>query len=268
MKPILLVILMLVTSSALAQSNGLILDDEAYKQAILADTITDSTRGGGLPDEVDLRRYCPIAGDQGDLPSCVAWSLANALTIHQAKKQGITNQEAIHQIRFSVAYIYNQINYKGLCDMGATMTSGLNLLKEKGDCPAYALPYTEQCIPKPNSQHNKKAEKYKIKGKRKLFSQSASVDTKINRILDELSVGHPVVIAMNVPYNFRSYIPAPYTPWPGDEPHAMLVVGYNDQYNFFTVMNSYGPHWGDDGFFHLDWNTLGQQVIYGYVLIL
>lgn len=265
MKPLYLTLLFIVAAaSANGQRNGLILDDEAYETVPLTEPLSSEERGG-LPKVVDLKPYCLTPGDQGRLPSCVAWSLANALTIQKAKKQGFSKRQA-DQMRFSVAYIYNQINHKGLCDMGATFTAGLNLLKNKGICPAAMLPYDEDCNPVPTRQHHQQAKAHRINGYRRLFAKSASKDAKINRILEELAGGRPVVIGMKVPYNFRENIPAAFSPWPVKDWHAMVVVGYNDPYNSFTLMNSYGPGWGDGGFFRMDWDTLGEVVWYGYVL--
>ncbi|NQX86025.1 MAG: hypothetical protein HRT67_08985 [Flavobacteriaceae bacterium] len=33
-----------------------------------------------------------------------------------------------------------------------------------------------------------------------------------------------------------------------DSCHAMLVIGYSDDYNAFKVVNSWGSDWGDNGF--------------------
>ena len=33
--------------------------------------------------------------------------------------------------------------------------------------------------------------------------------------------------------------------------HVVLVVGYNESENAFTVRNSWGPGWGENGYFRL-----------------
>ena len=83
--PYLLAAILLATTLVQAQRNGLILDDEAYEETPLIekDTITREK----LPKKVDLRKYCPTAGDQGNLPSCPAWALANVMTIHKAMRE-------------------------------------------------------------------------------------------------------------------------------------------------------------------------------------
>lgn len=265
MKPIVLIALICSFSLLSAQTNGLILEDEAYEATAIAEIIDDSIRGK-LPLVVDLRPFCPKAGDQGDLPSCVAWALANALTIQKAQKEGVEAPAQVDKMRFSVAYIYNQIKYKGYCNLGASFTVGLELLKYKGDCPAVFLPYSQDCDPMPNYRHHNKAYPYRIKAYHKVFERHASKNEKIDNILDALALNHPVLIAMNVPFDFRTNIPALYTPWLAEDPHAMVIVGYDDRYETFTILNSYGPDWGDNGFFEIDWDTLGKWVRYGFVI--
>lgn len=267
MKPFYLTLLFIVAAaSANGQRNGLLLDDEAYETVPLTEPLSNEERGK-LPEAVDLMPYCPTPGDQGDLPSCVAWALANAMTVQKALKQRTKRPEQIDAFKFSVSYIYNQIKHKGLCDLGASFSAGLMLVKNKGNCPASMLPYSLDCNPNPSQQHHQQAAPNRIADYRRVFSESASVDDKIDHILGELAALKPVLIGLKVPYDFRENIPAPRTSWRAEDPHAMLVVGYNEYSETFLIMNSYGSGWGDGGFFRMDWDTLGEQVRYGYALL-
>ncbi|MCB9267136.1 MAG: C1 family peptidase [Lewinellaceae bacterium] len=245
----------------LALGQGLIPDDEAYMQAPLVEK--DSVRGK-IPPYIDLRPYCPVAGDQGGLPSCAAWSLANAMTILKAMEEERADTREIERMRFSVAYIYNQV---GDCYRGAKFSSCLELLEQKGNCPAALLAYSQDCNPNPGEQHHARAYPNRIRDYRKVFGLHASADDKIDNILDELARYRPVVVSMKVPADFRNNIPPIRGPWPGEDPHAMVVVGYDEYSETFTLMNSYGPAWGNRGFFEMDWETLGEQVKYGYVIV-
>ncbi|MCO6488478.1 MAG: C1 family peptidase [Phaeodactylibacter sp.] len=243
-----------------AMGQGVILDDEAYEQTPLVEKAPDR---GRIPTAVDLRLYCPLPGDQGGLPSCAAWSLANAMTIQKAFAEEKTDPGEIEKMRFSVAYIYNQV---GDCYRGATFPDCLELLQQKGDCPAALLPYSQDCAPIPESRHHARARANRIKGYRKVFSLSANMDEKIENILDEVGSYRPVIVVCKVPHNFRNNIPNVRAPWPTEELHAMVVAGYNEYAETFILMNSYGPGWGDQGFFEMDWETLGKAARYGYVL--
>ena len=258
-------LLFLCLNVAKAQTNGLIADDEAYDQAPLIEK--DSTRGSDLRIAVDMRNYCPTAGDQGDLPSCVAWALANALTMQEARQQQQTDLAEIDKMRFSVSYIYNQIKHNGDCYLGATFSKGLELLKTKGDCRAEVLGYSLDCNPMPKAVHHSKAAPFRIKNYKRLFTSTSTMDERIDRILEKLNDNIPVVVGLGVPSNFRENIPAVGAPWPVDELHAVVVVGFVDiGAGKFILLNSYGQSWGQKGFFEMDFDTLGKVVRYAYVM--
>ena len=264
MKFLIAPLLLLCTPLLLAQKSGLILDDQAYEQTPLVEKPDER---GNLRTKVDLRPYCPKPGDQGGLPSCVAWTLANALTIKKTIKQRQKDPEEIEKMRYSVSYIYNQIAYQGDCEGGATFTDGFELLRTRGDCPATSLTYSLDCNPNPEIQHHTEAFPHRIQEHRRLFSLDADKDEKIDNILDELNRFRPVLVGVNIPLDFRFNIPQPKAEWSAAEGHAMVVVGYNEYSKTFILMNSYGTDWGEGGFFEMDWDTLGEQVLYGYVML-
>lgn len=256
--------LLLVGPFLLAQQNGLILDDAAYEAV---EMVKKPAVRGKIPTKIDLRPHCPVPGDQGDLPSCVAWTLANTLTIQEAIHQDKTTIEEIEALQYSVAYIYNQITPNGDCYSGARFNDALELLKTRGDCPEQSLSYSQDCNPRPRKKHHLEAFPNRISGYKKIFSSSADADTKIDNALDELAQNRPVIIAMKVPYTFRNQLPKIGEEWRAEDPHAMVVVGYNEYTENFIIMNSYGPEWGDSGFFQIDFETFGKHVRYGFVLL-
>lgn len=260
MRKNLIVLLLFGAQLAVAQKNGLIPDDEAYEQAPLVEKDPDR---GKIPPRVDLRPYCPAPGDQGSLPSCAAWALANAMTIQRGLARKQTDPREIERMRFSVAYIYNQV---GDCYRGASFSSGLELLKQKGNCLAALLAYSEDCTPLPGEHHHARAFPNRIQNFWKVFDSGADADEKIDNILDELARYRPVLVGLKVPFDFRANIPQMRGPWPAEDWHAMLVVGYDEYYKTFTLMNSYGPEWGNKGFFEMDWDTMGEVVRYGWVM--
>ena len=142
------------------------------------------------------------------------------------------------------------------------------MLKKRGDCPAHLLGYSLDCNPTPQDNHHSKAYPNRIKTYQKVFEQNSDASDKIDALLDELNKYKPVIIGLGVPIDFRTNIPAPYTQWASDGGHGMLVVGYNDYKKTFIIMNSYGTSWGDNGFFEMDYDTLGEQAWYGYVISL
>lgn len=79
--------------------NGLIPDDEGYGRTPLA-----QAERADVPDKKSLRSYCPTPADQGNMPSCIALSLAAALTIQKAIRQKETNPANINKMAHSSAY--------------------------------------------------------------------------------------------------------------------------------------------------------------------
>lgn len=43
---------------------------------------------------------------------------------------------------------------------------------------------------------------------------------------------------------------------PNQYGHCMLIVGYNDKKELFTLRNSYGPYWGDNGYCYASYNLI------------
>ena len=260
----LLICLYTLPSMAQEENNGLILEDENYDTTSLSQALPER---GALPLLKDLTPFCPTPGDQGQQPSCVAWTIANALTVTRAVKIKEKSPERKQDMTHSVAYIYNQIKHQEDCQKGATFSAGLNLLKIKGDCLAKNLSYDHtQCHQLPNRQQHQQAARYRIASYYKIFDKASSVDTKISAVLSAIANEQPVIIGLKVPFGLRKRVPQSAEEWRPETPHAMLAVGYNDLTETITLMNSYGPQWGKEGFCEIDYQSLGANVVYAYVI--
>ncbi|MBX2876655.1 MAG: C1 family peptidase [Saprospiraceae bacterium] len=254
------------TSPSLAQEeyNGLILEDENFDTVPLSPVLPER---GNLPLLVDLKPYCPTPGDQGQQPSCVAWAIANALTLTRAVKANEKSPQRKQEMSHSVAYIYNQIKHQGDCLRGATFSAGLHLLKTKGDCLAKNLAYDHtQCHELPKRIHHQQAARYRIANYFKLFDKTSTRDDKISAILSALANNQAVILGLKVPFGLRKRVPRNAEEWKPETHHAMLAVGYNDLTETITLMNSYGAQWGNQGFCEIDYQSLGLNVVYAYVI--
>lgn len=253
------------TCAAFAQTpseNGLIPDDEGYDRTPLA-----QPERADAPDKNSLRPYCPTPADQGNLPSCIAMSLAAALTIQKAIRQKETNPVNINKMAHSSAYIYNQVKKDGDCDKGSTFTLGLNLAKEKGVCLAETFDYPRvNCQTLPQKKHHQQAASYKIADFNRIFERKADAQSVWDVICAFLAENKPVLIAMKVPADLRKVLPPKNGAWKAEVWHAMVVTGYDYKAKTFELMNSYGPAWGDKGFCTIGFNALAANIQYGYVL--
>ena len=50
--------------------------------------------------------------------------------------------------------------------------------------------------------------------------------------------------------------------------HALVVVGYDDAAGVFDLLNSWGPNWGDNGFFQMRYKDYAENAVQGLQLIL
>lgn len=248
-------------------SSGLKLDDEAYEQIPLRPM--PEVRGIEIPLKISLRAFSPTPGDQGSNFTCVAWSLANTLTISKAIKQNITSKRKIDLLRHSEAYIYNQLKSKTGCEENLAFTKGLELLESKGDCLAsYFSHKTNSCDEQPTLSHHLQAEKHRISGYERLSDSRHNMNQKIDQIRLAIARYQPVIVGIRVPPNFRSG-PLNKLNWgESSSGHAMVIIGYNDITSRFELMNSYGPNWGKDGFFELDYEKLANVLVYSYTITL
>jgi len=93
-----------------------------------------------LPTFVNLNS--PSIGNQGGEGSCVAWgtTYAGRSTDWQAKHPASWSTSVNI---FSPEYVYNQIKVSTSCGSGSYVTTGLNLLKNKGVCTWTSMHYTD-----------------------------------------------------------------------------------------------------------------------------
>ncbi|MEO7984228.1 MAG: C1 family peptidase, partial [Bacteroidota bacterium] len=226
-----------------------------------------------LPVSFSLKKYTPPPQNQGQYGTCVAWSSAYAArTISFAIQKNITNPDSIKKYVFSPGYLYYKIKATTdvNCSAGASiltamqvMTSNGALLKNEGlvDCAASI----------PENMEQQKATPYKIKDFLSLNKTYDSITKNdILKIKKSLTEKKPVVISVKIGASFekvsRTGVWSPVANQLVTEHHAMCVIGYDDKIGggSFEVMNSWGPIWGNKGFF---WLSYRQLMTYGSYIV-
>ncbi len=93
-----------------------------------------------------------------------------------------------------------------------------------------------------------------------LWGDPATVDN----IRAALQTG-PIIVAFQVYSDFYSYTGGIYNHTSGTYQglHAVLVVGYNDSQQCFKVKNSWGPWWGEGGYFRIAYDAVTNDVHFG-----
>jgi C1A family cysteine protease len=209
---------------------------------------------GPLPPSVDLRAGCPPVYDQGQLGSCTANAIAAALEFDR-KKQGLPD---FTPSRLFIYYNERAMEGTIASDSGAQIRDGIKSVATQGDCPEAEWPYDPAVFAvQPAAQCYADAVKYKA-------VQYAAVGQDERSVKTCLANGYPFVFGFTVFAAFESE-PVAQTgqvPMPGlfagppQGGHAVLCVGYDDATSMFTVRNSWGPDWGDKGYFYMRYQYL------------
>lgn len=267
---------LLLSSSLFAQQprmmTGEVFDAELYNSLPLKAKI--STRAI-LPPKVNLEKYCPTPGNQGEYMTCAAWSSAyHFRTIIEAKQRGLTNREEIDKIAFSPTWVYEILKKDGddNCYNGLATAQSLIVFQQLGVPSISSLPFG--CLPGPKEERFKlldpmmqEASSAKIRDLQILFKHGDTIDPneKIRSIKKVLAEGFPVLISHTL-YNSFGRSKTVWHPEPGEEladehgSHAMVIVGYDDHLHggAFRYLNSWGPEWGDGGFLWVPYSVTGD----------
>ena len=201
-----------------------------------------------LPSVVDLRPQCPPVYDQGQLGSCTANAIAGALEFDAARQSLPVATPSRLFIYYNERVIEGTVN----SDSGAQIRDGIKSVAAQGDCPETEWPYDpSQFAVQPSLACYADA----VKHQAVIYE---AVDQNLDSLRGCLAAGFPFVYGFTVYQSFESSAveETGVVPMPGvlfDQPvggHAVMAVGYDDAAQTFTVRNSWGPTWGDAGYFH------------------
>lgn len=92
-------------------------------------------------------------------------------------------------------------------------------------------------------------------------------EASVNNIKNAL-LHHPLSVSYDVYSDFMSYGGGVYEHVSGEYEggHAVLLVGWNDDEESWIIKNSWGPDWGENGYFRIKWGecNIGKYVPYIY----
>jgi len=202
-----------------------------------------------LPAKVDLRpkEHFHIY-DQGSLGSCTANAIGAAFHFDQIR-QGITDFTPSRLFIY-----YNERAMEGNIeqDAGAYIRDGIKSVNKLGVCNEHEWPYVESKFThKPSKQSYEDALKTKA-------TEYARVPQTLEDMKACLNEGYPFVFGFVVMSSFQfpnvaatgqMQMPGPYDFVMGG--HAVQACGYDDKKQVFIVRNSWGKHWGDQGYFYM-----------------
>jgi Papain family cysteine protease len=258
----------------LAQKPGLLVSNDLYQSVPLL-PVYSGAKYTEVPVRASLKKYCPVAGNQGQTGACVGWAVGyGALTIQRAIKGNITDQALITQQANSAAFLYNQVRRnKTDCSDGAYLEDALKLLKERGDCLEKSFNYTDKdCQTQPGAVHFEEANRFKAQDFATVFELNEEPKSRIGKACKILATNTPLVVGIGVTSSFFEVLPGATTWDPGEAEvvtgyHAMVLVGYNNVEKYFEFLNSFGAFWGQNGFIRIKFDDFERLCRYAYVLV-
>ena len=210
---------------------------------------------------VDLSGYVHHVYDQGSVGSCTANALCAAYGLDLVK-QSRTIAGGYYYFDPSRLFLYyNTRKREGNQseDSGASIRETVKSMNRKGVCNEYDWPYLEsRCNEKPpQSCYDAAVGNNLCKYER--------LDHNIDQFRACLKDNCPFVFSFKVYDSFHDISEPKYTmQMPraherDNKPlgsHAVVAVGYNDTKQHIKVLNSWGSHWGDKGYFYMPYHFI------------
>ena len=212
-----------------------------------------------LKSIVDLRIYCSPIEDQGNLGSCTGNAVAGAIELLNKRNGKILDASRLF-IYYYERLLEGTVNY----DSGAYIRDGIRATNKYGAPLESLWPYNIRNFKTVPTQSA-----ITDAAKRKVTLYERAND--FNACIDALNNGYPVIIGFDVYSSFitNSVSRTGMMPYPNTSResllggHAVLIVGYNNATQRFTVRNSWGTSWGDKGYFYMPYQVIQNSRMSG-----
>jgi len=207
-----------------------------------------------LPRKIDLREYCSIVENQGNLGSCTAQALAGNLE-YLDKMADLSYADVSRLfIYYNERQMINTVDY----DSGASLRDGIKTLKDYGVCEEKSWPYViSRFTRKPPVKCYAEAKEHCIESYHRI--------TRLSEMLACIAEGYPFVFGFTVYESFEAQKVARdgIVDMPGKKEealggHAVMAVGFDQDSKRFLVRNSWGADWGKDGYFTMPYQYLEE----------
>jgi len=212
------------------------------------------------PGSADLRPYSSPRHNQGQTGSCVAQSVVKAL--ENLERQKLCAQRAIPPSRLgsgdhknlSVLALYYLCREKMQPsrvaeDTGTYVSLACDILRLFGVCTDEAWPFDPtKVLQSPSIMAMREAYDHKISA---YYRIQATGQDRVANVIAALRSRHPVVYGTEVGDNWLTYQKGQVLRRPAiaQGGHATHLVGWDEARAVFIGENSWGPDWGDDGYY-------------------
>ena len=241
---------------------GTIIDPfrDEEKVAAASPPESSSLQGASLPASFDWRNYggysyvTPVR-DQRSCGSC--WAFATTAALESQVLIG--NNSPNIDLNLSEQVLVS-CSGAGSCGGGYISTAS-NYIRDMGLPAEACYPYTATNGSCTNACPNWKNETYRILDWRYVATFAPTVEALKSALLQY----GPLVTTIQVYTDFFYYIGGVYSHAYGNYQgsHAVLIVGYDDIGQYFTVKNSWGTGWGEGGFFRIAYSELNTSTNFG-----
>jgi C1A family cysteine protease len=192
------------------------------------------------PKDVRLLSFVTEIYDQGQTSSCVAQAAARCIEISLAQMgvRGTPSRRAI----YAMGRIRGGEHAFQLHDEGTIPSSAVAAMSDWGVCKEDKWPWAEADVNQPLPWDIiEKSAAYLVTGWEK-------IDRRPEAVKKVISSGYPVMFGMPVDEAYENYVSGIYPGLTGKElgGHMQTVLAYEG--DIFTVCNSWGQSWGEQGF--------------------
>lgn len=231
-----------------------------------------------VPPKRDLTRYTPLPGSQGRMGSCVGWAVAYAARTQHFVWDNKAARSTTQNIASPAALYNSMYGVRTNCKNGSNIGVALNFMQTNGvpSIRDFPLNQANQCQRIMNEGHYNKAERFKIKGWRRVFPRNDEANDKglmITRIRDQVSQYRPVIISMYIPTGKFGYSSFRYQGVydngnyeDSETGHAVTIIGYDDTRRAFKIINSWGRKWGNGGYLWISYRAAQRLFYAAYVM--
>ncbi len=202
-----------------------------------------------LKEQVDLREYSGKVRNQAHLRSCSSEALISAYEILLKKEYPEKYTDLSSLFVYHNARLYE--SRRPLVDSGVYIRDAIRAVKHFGICAESVWPYNASYF-----SANPTESSYEDAKKRTIGSYYKCRD--FEDILDALNNDVPVVTAIRTYSNFNllGWNGSSELLLPSDRDlltggHSVALVGYDRKKEKLIAKNSFGPLWGDKGYFYI-----------------
>jgi len=179
--------------------------------------------------------------------SCVAFGTIGAL-------EGVIQIELGQQIDIDLSEAHLFYCGGGSCSSGWTVQKAVRQLEDVGVSLESCFPYTPRQTDCENVCPDWQEQAIQITDGRRILSSN-----NISAVQQALIDHGPLVTSYTVYKDFSAYTSGIYEHVYGEAVggHAVAIVGYNNEEQYWICKNSWGKNWGEQGYFRIRFNECG-----------